>query len=418
MLKKKILVATSLLVLTVVVATGCNDSSNTTEKTQETKKQESKNEKLSPFEEWTTAELIWPDWAKPVEVDMDEEIGPGPSIRKTFALKEAQEKIGQLRFLVENSKDTAEFPYHNVWREELGTGLLQLGEYQLAYHFLDEVYNLPDDASYGKDEVDGKEVVQTLKDSKARQIIHGRLLNALSHAGFKDEVKDMYKEYDYNDKANLQSWGLNSAAWAMGIIGDKEEAYNLFEKGLEPETFGEDSPFHAVSNILASSAFAYSHGDYDKTLSFSDKLVENNIDSLAPEYFVGQDLEGKKADYYKNHWKSSYQLVEAYRELAKQAQEGNTVSFEDLKDGVYTSSNIGYMQTPIDVEVTVEGGKVTDIKSSQAEPKDDRSAAAIETLPNRIVKAQSLDVDVVSSATISSESTKLGVAQALLKAKK
>ena len=426
MINKK-LVLTSLLVLTVSVFAGCSDSENTskdtnatTKETTETADKSVSKDKSKDSKSESKDNLKWPEWAEPMEVEITEDTGRGPSVRKTFELKEAQQNIAQLRYLVENSEDTDEFPYHNVWKEGLGTGLLQLGEYELAYNYLDEVMNLPDDANFGKDEVDGKEVVQTIKDSGEKDTVHGRMLLALAKIGKTEEVKEKYKEYDYN-YANMEepnSWGVNSAAWALSIAGDKEEAYKLFESGLEPSTFGDSRPYMASTNALATAAFAYANGDYDKTLESTEMLVSKGMDPIAPEYIVGQDLEGKKADFYKNHWQSSYKLVEGYRDLAQKAKNGQVATFTDLKDGVYDSSNTGYMLTPIKVEVTVEGGKVSDIKATQEDPHDDRSAAAIQTLPSRIVEAQSLDVDAVSSATISSESTKLGVAQALLKAKK
>lgn len=424
MINKK-LVLTSVLVLTVSVFTGCSNSEDTSkvstkEATETTDSKSISKDKSKNSKSESKENLKWPDWAKPVEVDITGDVGRGPSVRKTFELKEAKQNVAQLRYLVENSEDTDEFPYHNVWKEGLGTGLLQLGEYELAYHYLDEVFNLPDDANFGKDEVDGKEVIQTIKDSGAKDTIHGRMLLALAKTGATEEVKEKYKEYDY-DYANMEepnSWGVNSAAWALSIAGDKEEAYRLFESGLEPSTFGDSRPYMASTNALATASFTYANGDYDKTLESTEMLVSKGMNPIAPEYIVGQDLEGKKGEFYKNHWESSYKLVEGYRDLAQKAKNGQIATFTDLKDGVYDSSNTGYMLTPIKVEVTVEGGKVSDIKATQDDPTDDRSAAAIQTLPSRIVEAQTLNVDAVSSATISSESTKLGVAQALLKAKK
>lgn len=417
---KKVLL-TSLLVLTVSVFSGCSNSDNTNQTTTKkgTEKSTSTSTKNNSKKD-STKGLKWPEWAEPVEIEITEDVGGGPSVRKTYDLKEAQEKIGQLRYLVENSKDTDEFPYHNVWKEGLGTGLLQLGEYELAYHYLDQVLSLPDDANFGKDEVDGKEVLQNIKDSGEKDTIHGRMLQALAKTGATKEVKEKYKEhsYDYANMIEPNSWGVNAAAWALSIAGDKDEAYKLFESGLDPATFGDSRPYMASTNALATAAFAYGKGDYDKTLESTESLVSKAIDPITPEYVLGQDLEGKKADFYKHHWESSYKLVEGYRELAQRAKDGQVATFTDLKDGIYDSSNTGYMLTPIKVEVTVKDGKVSDIKATQDQPTDDRSAVAIQTLPARIVESQSLDVDVVSSATISSESTKLGVAQALLKAKK
>lgn len=412
------------LTVSAIIATGCaaevqEDITQVEPKvTAESKVEEdTKAPELSAFEQWASAELNWPEWAAPVEMEISEDIKYGPSVRKTFTLEEAHEAIGKLRYLVENS-DPSEAPYHNVWRNSLGTGLLNLGEHQLAYKFLNDVYQLPEDAPYGTTKVEDEIVVKTKGEAAPQKILHGRMLKAMSMAGFKDEVLEAYAKEDYVNLENTHSWGATSAAWAMDNIGEYEEAYKLFDRVYQPEPFGEQRPYQASSNLLAAAAFAYHRGDFDKAVTYTDRIVTEELEPVSLAYFKGQDLESeRRMVYYNRHWQSSYTLAKGLHELAKRAQEGEVADFSNLKDGTYTSSNTGYMLTPIHVEVTVEGSKVTKIEVDQPGDKDDRSAAALMTLPNRIVEAGSLEVDSISSATISSESIKLSVAEALLKAK-
>ncbi|PAB58358.1 FMN-binding protein [Anaeromicrobium sediminis] len=409
MFNKKLNLAILICIIAIGMLTGCSTNENASQEVAEL-----------TFEEWANQELVWPEWAEPIQVEINEETRKGPtSVRKTFDIETARENIAKIRYLVENSEDTDEYPYHNIWKSNLGNGLLKLGENHLAYHYLNEIVNLSPDANYGTEKVDGKRVIEPIGETLAQKIAHGRMLKAIAKAGYGDEVMSRYEEYDYETNGEVFSWQLTSAAWAMGLIGEEEEAYKLFEYGISPENFNDLKPWQASSNVLAASSYAYAKGDYDKVFDFTEKLILEGIDSTNPAYFLDNDLKsGRKAKYFNRHWKSCYQLAEGFRELATKAKNGEIATFTDLKDGVYTSSNTGYMLTPIDVTVTVKDGKVIDIKATQEEPREDRSGTALESLPPRIVEAQSLDVDVISSATISSESIKMGVAKALLQAKK
>ncbi|WP_432666663.1 FMN-binding protein [Wukongibacter baidiensis] len=408
MLNKKLILVTLIGLLVFGVLAGCTKSQDVSQEPSEL-----------TFEEWASQEPVWPEWAEPIEVEINEETMYGPtSVRKTFDLETARENIAKMRYLVENSEDTDEYPYHNIWKSNLGSGLLKLGENHLAYHYLNEIVNLSPEANYGTEKVDEKKVPKPIGD-KARKIAHGRMLKAIAKAGYADEVMSRYGEFDYQANGEVFSWQLTSAAWAMGIIGEEEEAYKLFEYSVTPENFGDLYPWQASSNVLDAASYAYAKGDYDKVLDFTERLISEGIDSTSKAYFLDNDIkEGRKAKYFNRHWKSSYKLAEGFRKLATRAKNGEVPSFTDLKDGVYTSSNTGYMLTPIEVTVTVKDGKVTDIKATQEDPKDDRPGTGLESLPPRIVEAQSLEIDSISSATISSESIKMGVAQALLKAKK
>lgn len=405
MLNKKFILGILIGLIVVTVLTGCSANENASNEPAEL-----------TFAEWSNQELVWPEWAEPIEVEINEETRRGPtSVRNTFDIKTARENIAKMRYLVENSEDTDEYPYHNMWKNNLGSGLLKLGENHLAYYYLNEIVNLSPDANYGTDKVDGKRVVVSIGEALEQKIAHGRMLKAIAKAGYGDEVMSRYQEYDYQTKGNVFSEQLNAAAWAMGLIGEEEEAFKLFEYGITPENFNGLEPWQASSNVLTASSYAYVKEDYDKVLDFTERLISEGIDSTNPAYFLDHDTKSK---YFNRHWKSCYQLAEGFKELATKAKNGEVATFTDLKDGVYTSSNTGYILTPIEVTVTVENGKVVDIKATQEEPTDDKSGTALETLPPRIVKAQSLEVDAISSATISSESIKLGVAQALIKAKK
>ena len=69
------------------------------------------------------------------------------------------------------------------------------------------------------------------------------------------------------------------------------------------------------------------------------------------------------------------------------------------------------------VKVTVENGQMTAIEILAHNETKGISDAAIEQMPNRILEAQSVDVDGVSGATSTSNGIKAAVADALSQAK-
>ncbi len=100
------------------------------------------------------------------------------------------------------------------------------------------------------------------------------------------------------------------------------------------------------------------------------------------------------------------------------------VDFHTLRDGVYTGAYHGSKDTFRDagVEVTVASGAVTDIKVTQGALANEKQTAemgkglTIGDLFHRIIKAQSLQVDVISGATLTSNAHLKAVENALEKA--
>ena len=71
---------------------------------------------------------------------------------------------------------------------------------------------------------------------------------------------------------------------------------------------------------------------------------------------------------------------------------------------------------PIVVEVTTDGKNITDVKVLESSETQGVGSVAVEWLPARIVKANSVDVDGVSGATITSDAIKAAVREAMDKA--
>lgn len=95
--------------------------------------------------------------------------------------------------------------------------------------------------------------------------------------------------------------------------------------------------------------------------------------------------------------------------------EGGTNSgaaMSDAVDGTYTGTAAGF-GGDIVAEVTIEGGVITDVKVTGDSETEGLGSVAVEKLPEKILAAQSLDVDAVSGATVSSNAVLLAVSNAL-----
>jgi uncharacterized protein with FMN-binding domain len=77
----------------------------------------------------------------------------------------------------------------------------------------------------------------------------------------------------------------------------------------------------------------------------------------------------------------------------------NEVDLSKIEDGVYTGS-FGAIPVKAEVQVTVSDHKITDIKILK---HDNGQGSAAEVLPDKVVEAQSLKVDLISGATYSSK---------------
>lgn len=83
-----------------------------------------------------------------------------------------------------------------------------------------------------------------------------------------------------------------------------------------------------------------------------------------------------------------------------------------LKDGSYPGSALGYTG-PIDATVIVKAGKLADIQLNHTEKIDNNATILV---PAQIIKKQSLQVDNITAATVSTEAIKAATLEALRKA--
>ena len=95
----------------------------------------------------------------------------------------------------------------------------------------------------------------------------------------------------------------------------------------------------------------------------------------------------------------------------------NAVDFGKLNDGTYHGAYAGgmYKWRANECQVTVSSGKVTDIQLVASKDPAAKNTQA-EVLYDRVIQAQSLQVDTISSATLTSKAYLKAVENALLQA--
>lgn len=86
-------------------------------------------------------------------------------------------------------------------------------------------------------------------------------------------------------------------------------------------------------------------------------------------------------------------------------------------DGTYDGEADGFGGT-IAVEVTVEGGQITDLAITSADGEDSAYLSNAEAIIPKIIEAQSADVDTISGATFSSTGIRNAAQEAIEKAEK
>lgn len=94
------------------------------------------------------------------------------------------------------------------------------------------------------------------------------------------------------------------------------------------------------------------------------------------------------------------------------------IDFSKLNDGVYIGEYEGgmYKWRTNKVQVTVSSGKVTEIKV--LEHKENQKPEIMGQLYGRVIKAQSLQVDAISGATLDTKAYLKSIDNALVKAEK
>lgn len=103
----------------------------------------------------------------------------------------------------------------------------------------------------------------------------------------------------------------------------------------------------------------------------------------------------------------------ANREVRKQMADAENTS--PYADGVYEGIAEGF-GGPVSVEVTIDGGNITDIRLLDVSGEDPAYLTQVESLLDQMLQTQGVNVDTISGATFTSKGLIHAVTEALRKA--
>ncbi len=118
----------------------------------------------------------------------------------------------------------------------------------------------------------------------------------------------------------------------------------------------------------------------------------------------------QKAEEEANNAEAIAEVEAANNEIRKQMSDVENTS--PYKDGVYKGSAEGF-GGPINVEVTIDGGDITDIRMLDAAKEDPAYLKQVESLLDEMVSTQGVNVDIISGATFTSQGLIRAVTEAL-----
>lgn len=143
-----------------------------------------------------------------------------------------------------------------------------------------------------------------------------------------------------------------------------------------------------------------------RTKSFFIKLI--NVVCICAILFAYQGFAKKRQDEIKAmEQKASTEMIKA----------GDNSTQSLYKDGTYTGSAQGFGGI-VEVELVIENGAIALAKATSADDETPDYFKQAEIIFDEVVKKQSVDVDVVSGATYSSNGIINGLKEALEKAEK
>lgn len=145
-----------------------------------------------------------------------------------------------------------------------------------------------------------------------------------------------------------------------------------------------------VGYLAAADAYRAA-GKYSKAMEHYQKVIDSN--------------QGNSGDVKRNKQRA--------RESLKAVKLFEALDLKRVAGGRYSGSAMGY-NGPVEVEVTVVGGKITDVKTTKH--KEKQFYSALTDTPRRIIEKQSVKgIDATTNATITSEAVINAAAQALSK---
>lgn len=331
----------------------------------------------------TTAELnqpaTWPLWAQPRQNTLADgkpwQVFPDSRL----GTENMRRNVGRLRFVISRFDKSADRPFLIL---QLARHLTDLDEDRLAWQTLDFLMKLPGDTPHNA-RIWLKPTLQSVKDDGRCDQARILARNGLAEAALKT-MEQIPHSGGY--KAVLE-------AEIHMLLGDNDKALALL-----PQAHGgghEEKGFSDVFLRMRAASMAAAMGRHDLVAGIASPVLS-------------QPMSAQKWP----QWQSAWSIL---KNLDDNAGTGPLPPPAGLKNGIFTGTCRGFI-TELDASVRLAGGRIVSVKITRQ--KEDRPWSALDVIPERIVRRQSLKVDAVTGATISSCAVITAVENALRKAAK
>lgn len=318
----------------------------------------------------------WPSWAKAKRFRLNPNKPWQAFANARASTRHVREAVGRFRYMVEEQSKAREYPWALL---NLGRLLADCDEDVLAYQTYTTLIELP---------------ANTPHNGNLYKLPN---LAAVQHEGRLGRARILAKH------------GHGEAARAELAAAPARDGYD-WVRHAEALTLL-DAKDEAKAALRRATGGGHPEGNFsDVFLRMRATVLARVLDDAELARGIAQPFTRSKQDAQKwPQWQSSWAIGTGALEGL-----GTPARLTGLKDGRYTGECRGFVG-PIKVRVTVRQGAVAtvDVVSS----KDDRPWTALEVVPERIVARQSLNVDAVTHATVSSCAILVAVDQALAKAR-
>lgn len=284
--------------------------------------------------------------------------------------------------------------YTPFYRYQLGTNLLRLNHYSNAYDNLYPLCTLSVTTSFPK--IKRMESMRELQD-----ISYALTLRTLAIGGYNNAFEELAKDYTpHFDDARLHF------AYALLLMGKKDAAVKACEDAVDTANYRR---LYKRSSITAGVAhILYALNEKEKLQELTQWMID--LGPIPEEgTYMRYDKEGEPDAYFLNQWQSSYNLVQRFRTLP------HINAFSDYPDGTYKATVRGFIDS-LSVDVILQDSKISTISVTAS--KDDRPFSALESIAQRIISRQSIEVDAVTEATVTSTAIIAATVEALHSSKK
>lgn len=338
----------------------------------------------------------YPNWLAEEPIKSLNRITKGPYKASRNSYDQAISSTKNYRYLIYSYPKNEYYPY---WLYNLSINLDNLDLNTLALKELNKLSNYIDTTIFPKD-------IKRIKSlNELKDLPLSIRLKALAKARKTTQFQKAIESY-----TPASNYSLFKIAEAYMFLNEKDKSLQYLKEAIKIENHLR--AHKRISTTAGAVGLAYT-SDLTQQIDTLASWVYEIDSNIPPQQYSRLNSKGLPDAYSKRQWQSSQAIIHKFKELASYGNKSFGVGV--LKDGIYQGTCQGFIDT-VKVNVEFNKNKIKNIEVVKS--KEDRPNTSLITIPNRIIKSQSLQVDAITGATITSYAIIGAVAEATLKAQK